>query len=305
MAQPTVSYNIEKKRASIVALDPRRSEKLISSRRHIRVLELSGLLSKNIELEKIVEIFSNEIISDVPHTGYQYECNQIDVSFSQGVNAGHSANYRLSIHNQPIGELTFFRTDSFTSKETCELEDLLCALIFPVKHAVMYQLAVQSAYSDSLTGLNNRTSMEKHLPREIELSNRYNHSMAILVMDLDGFKQINDSHGHDIGDQVLCEVGAVILNAVRSTDLVYRYGGDEFVGGLVQTNLEDALYVSERIRSGVEDLKMNTGLSVDNLKVSIGLTMVKSNDSLKQAFKRADKALYLAKLAGKNRIINH
>jgi diguanylate cyclase (GGDEF)-like protein len=144
--------------------------------------------------------------------------------------------------------------------------------------------------------------MENCLPREIDLAKRHQQSMAILVMDLDGFKQINDNYGHDIGDQVLREVGTVIMKAVRNTDLIYRYGGDEFVGGLVQTDLEGALDVSERIRLGVEKLTMVTNLPIDKMNISIGLTMVCFTDSFTQAFKRADKALYSAKLAGKNRI---
>ncbi|MFT5598214.1 MAG: diguanylate cyclase (GGDEF)-like protein [Gammaproteobacteria bacterium] len=302
MAQPTTLYSVEKSKAQVVALDPRRSDKVMSSRRHIRVLELSGLLSQNIELDKIIEVFSNDIRNEVPHVGYHYEYSEIGAIYSLGDQAEYSANYRLSVENKSIGELTFFRHHRFSSEELCDLEDLLCSLIYPVKHAVMYQVALKSAYSDPLTGLNNRTSMEKYLPREIDLAKRHQQSMAVLVMDLDGFKQINDSYGHYIGDQVLREVGKVILSAVRNTDLVYRYGGDEFVGGLVQTNLEGAMHVSERIRSGVERLSMLTDLPVDELKISIGLTMVQYTDSFNHVFTRADKALYSAKLSGKNQI---
>jgi diguanylate cyclase (GGDEF)-like protein len=302
MAQPTTLYSVGKSRAQVLALDPRRSEKVISSRQHIRVLELSGLLSRNIELEKIIEVFSNEIRKDVPHVGYHYDYSEIGTTFSQGDQAEYSANYRLSVQNKSIGELTFFRHRSFSSEEICDLEDFLCSLIYPIKHAVMYQMALKKAYIDPLTGLNNRTSMEKYLPREIDLAKRHQQSMAILVMDLDGFKQINDSFGHDTGDQVLREVGKVILSAVRNTDLLYRYGGDEFIGGLVQTDLEGAMLVSERIRSDVENLSTLTDLPTDGMKISIGLTIVQLADSFKQAFKRADKALYSAKLAGKNQI---
>lgn len=302
MAQPTTLYSVGKSRAQVVALDPGRSEKVISSRRRIRVLELSDLLSRNLEIEKIIEVFSNEIRKEVPHVGYRYDYSEIDSTFSQGEESEYSVNYRLSVQNKLIGELTFFNHRSFTNEEVFDLEDLLCSLIYPVKHAVMYQVALKSAYSDPLTGLSNRTSMEKCLPREVDLAKRHQQSMAILVMDLDGFKLINDSYGHDIGDQVLREVGKVILSAVRNTDLLYRYGGDEFVGGLVQTDLEGAMDVSERIRSGVEKLALLTDLPIDNMKISIGLTMVKSTDDFNQSFKRADKALYCAKLAGKNQV---
>jgi diguanylate cyclase (GGDEF)-like protein len=302
MAQPTTLYSVEKRRAQVVALGLRSSEKVMSNRRHIRVLELSSLLSQNIELEKIIDIFSGEIRKEVPHIGYHYDHSEIDITFSQGDSAEYSANYRLSVENESIGELTFFRHHRFSSEEICELEELLCSLIYPLKHAALYQVALTSAYSDHLTGLKNRCSMENCLPREIDLAKRHQQSMAILVMDLDGFKQVNDSYGHDIGDQVLREVGTVIMKAVRNTDLIYRYGGDEFVGGLVQTDLEGALDVSERIRSGVEKLTMVTNLPIGKMNISIGLTMVCFTDNFTQAFKRADKALYSAKLAGKNRI---
>lgn len=151
--------------------------------------------------------------------------------------------------------------------------------------------------------MNNRAAMEKLLPREIELTNRHGHSMALLVMDLDGFKEINDRYGHHVGDQVLRDVGHVLQSAVRNTDLVYRYGGDEFVGGLVQTDISGALEVGERIRRDVESLSGYGELVSGNIEMSIGITMIRAEDSFIHAFKRADKALYQAKQGGKNRII--
>ena len=196
-----------------------------------------------------------------------------------------------------------YKRSNFTSYELCDLEELLCALIYPVKNALMYEIALKSAYRDPLTGLNNRTAMEKNLSREIDLAKRYNQSMALLVMDLDGFKQINDSKGHDVGDQVLREVADVISQVVRNTDLLYRYGGDEFVGGLAQTDIHGAIDVCERIRSSIQNLKfVEFGVS-SRVQVSIGITLVRHSDSFLSAFKRADKALYQAKLNGKNQII--
>jgi diguanylate cyclase (GGDEF)-like protein len=302
MSQPISLHSVKKSGAKVIAHDPRHDEKVISNKRYLRVLELSKALSRNLDLENIVEAFSNEIKIEVPHAGFHYAFSEIGTSFSQGNEAVHSANYRLSVQNESIGELTFFRHHSFSNEEICNLEDLLCALVYPVKNALMYRTVLKSAYSDSITGLNNRTSLEKCLPREVELAKRHQQPMAILVMDLDGFKEINDNHGHDIGDQMLREVGQVILKTVRNTDLLYRYGGDEFVSGLVQTDLEGAIYVSERIRSGIENLVDLTDLPTCKIKISIGLTMVQFTDSYNQAFKRADKALYSAKLAGKNQV---
>ena len=135
------------------------------------------------------------------------------------------------------------------------------------------------------------------------MAKRHRQAMAILVMDLDGFKEVNDNCGHDCGDQVLREVGQVISQVVRNTDLVYRFGGDEFVGGLAQTDIHGAVDVAERIRSSIEGLDLSHCSSDAQIRMSIGITLVRHSDDFKSAFKRADKALYQAKLNGKNQII--
>jgi diguanylate cyclase (GGDEF)-like protein len=267
------------------------------------VLKLSDLLSRNLQLEQIIADFSHEIQSDIPHQGYRFECNELDTALTEGKNHGCNVNYRLTYQGMQLGEITLYRLTRFDKDEIHAFENLLCALIFPVKNALMYQTALQSAYSDPLTGLNNRTSMEKNLPREIDLANRHEQPMALMVMDLDGFKQVNDSCGHDAGDQVLQRVGQVMTDALRNTDLLYRYGGDEFVAGLPQTDISGAMDVSERIRSGVEKLDMSADNISSQIFVSLGLTMVRPGDSYLYSFKRADRALYHAKHSGRNRIV--
>ena len=307
MAQTTQLVNSEKSvlqiPAQVIALDPRPDEKSQNSKKYLRILQLSDLLSRHLEIPQIIEAFMAEIAIDVEHYGYRFRCDDVDTCIEHGIIEGFNANYRLKVQNHLLGELTLFKRSRFNSQELCQLEDLLCSLIYPVKNALMYQIALQSAYRDPLTGLNNRTSMEKNLPREIDLAKRHSQSMAILVMDLDGFKQINDTCGHDVGDEVLREVAQVISQVVRNTDLVYRYGGDEFVGGLAQTDIHGAIDVSERIRSSIDELDLMACGASSRIQVSIGITLVRHSDSFLSAFKRADKALYQAKLNGKNQII--
>ena len=289
--------------AQVIALDPRTRDRMQGHEKHMRILQLSDLLSRNLEVGLIVESFMDEIADDVEFCGYRFICDDIGATVERGVVEGHNANYRLKIQNRMLGELTLYKLGSFNSRELCELEDLLCALIYPIKNALMYQIALKSAYRDPLTGLNNRLAMEMNLPREIDLAKRHGLSMALLVIDLDGFKLINDSYGHDVGDQVLREVAEVISHVVRNTDLVFRYGGDEFVGGLAQTDVHGAIDVCERIRSSVEQLDLNAFGVTENVRASIGITLVRQGDNFQVAFKRADKALYQAKLNGKNQII--
>ena len=307
MSQTTQLFNSEKSisqvPAQVIALDPRSVEKEQGNRKHLRILQLSDLLSRHLEIAQIIEVFMAEIADDVNYCGYRFSCGDINATLENGVIEGFNANYRLKIQNRILGELTLFKRSSFNSGELCELEDSLCSLIYPIKNALMYQIALKSAYRDPLTGLNNRLAMEKNLPREIDLAKRHSQSMALLVMDLDGFKEINDGFGHDVGDQVLREVAEVISQVVRNTDLVYRYGGDEFVGGLAQTDIHGAIDVSERIRSSIDNLDLNAFGVNGQVQVSIGITLVRQGDNFLSTFKRADKALYQAKLNGKNQII--
>jgi diguanylate cyclase (GGDEF)-like protein len=289
--------------AQVIALDPRVNQQVIGSKKHIRILQLTNLLSRSLEISQVVETFMTEISGSVEYCGYRFRGEDAGPVIEQGITDGFNIDYRLKLQNRRLGGLTLFKLTNFNNRELGELEDLLTALIYPVKNAMMYQVALKSAYRDPLTGLNNRTSMEKSLPRDIELAKRHKQSMAILVMDLDGFKYINDSCGHDGGDQVLREVGRVISEEVRRTDLVYRYGGDEFVGGLTQTNINGAIEVSERIRKSVDELDLSAEGIRSRVQISIGITLVRHSDSFKSAFKRADKALYHAKMSGKNQII--
>ena len=305
MPQPTLLFENTSSRTPVIALDPVVRSSSVNSEKSIRILKLADLLSRNLEIEQIIDIFAMEMQSQVPHGGYRYQASEVGLEISRGETTGACASYRLKIQNRYLGEISFFRETDFSDEELCILEDMLCATIYPVKNALMYQIALKSAYSDPLTGLNNRAAMEKLLPREIELAHRHTHSMALLVMDLDGFKQINDCCGHDVGDQVLRDVGGVLQSAVRNTDLLYRYGGDEFVGGLSQTDVNGAFEVGERIRRGVELLPSCGAHQQVRIDMSIGITMIQSDDDFKTAFKRADQALYRAKHSGKNRIIIH
>ena len=305
MPQSTILSKTRKSRAPVIALDARRSDQLERDERRIQNLHLAGLLSRSLEVEHIIDTFAREIQQDVPHSGYKYECIDIEKGMSAGQITRHSVHYRLKVENQLLGEVTLFRDFPFVDAEVTKLEALLCALIYPIRNAVTYQTALKSAHRDPLSGLNNRTSMDKFLPREIEMARRHDQSMALLAMDLDGFKGINDRCGHDVGDQVLRDVGGVVQNTVRNTDLFYRYGGDEFVGGLAQTDINGALDVGERIRRGVEKIKLPSAREgkKSSVRISIGITMIRPDDCFRVAFKRADQALYKAKAGGKNRII--
>ena len=302
-SRTTLTATAKSRFSPVVALDSRKTEQVTSDKKFLKILQLSDLLSRTLDIEDVIKQFSEEVQNSIAHTAYRFVSDRMDGPVSKGDIARYSMNYSLTLHEQLLGDLTVYRHKRFSSNEVCEFEDLLCGIIYPVKNALMYQTALRSAYIDPLTELGNRTAMESFLPREIGLAKRHEHSMAIMVIDLDGFKQVNDSCGHDKGDLYLQSVGQVLKDAVRNTDLSYRYGGDEFVSALPQTDMQGALDVAERVRAGVANIELKDCESDVEVSVSIGVTMVLSGDDYPKVFKRADKALYKAKQSGKNRII--
>lgn len=289
--------------AQVISLDPSVEAAVAFGNGYLRSLQLTNRLSRFLDVDQVLQTFLHEVMGEVACCGYIFHAADLGNPLDSGLTQGFHRSFQLKLQNRWLGELTLYKSDRFTADEQARLTEALPAAMFPLKNAIMYQVALKSAYRDPLTGLNNRAAMEKFLPREIDLARRYRQSLAILVMDLDGFKQINDICGHDRGDQVLREVGRVISRVMRNTDLIYRYGGDEFVGGLPRTDADGALDVAERIRSSVESLDLSGNCSIDQVHMSIGITLLQADDDFRSAFKRADKALYQAKLNGKNQII--
>lgn len=159
------------------------------------------------------------------------------------------------------------------------------------------------ASTDPLTNLPNRRFFDENAKIEIERVRRFGGPMSVLMLDLDRFKLINDTHGHLAGDAVLKKVAARCKTAVRGSDLLARIGGEEFVALLPGTDEAGAIFLAEKLRSIVEDLRIRTAAGMLRVTISIGVTSVGPKDrSISSAIQRADKALYAAKNAGRNRV---
>ena len=154
------------------------------------------------------------------------------------------------------------------------------------------------AETDSLTGLYNRRKIEELLQKEIDRSRRYGSPLSLVFLDIDNFKELNDTYGHAKGDEVLSKVACIIKNEVRATDFVGRYGGEEFLIILPHTQPQQALSLAHRIRKRVEEADLGVG----KLTVSVGVTGLREKDSIETLFNRVDRAMYMAKERGKNRV---
>ncbi|MFN8414120.1 MAG: GGDEF domain-containing protein [Anaerolineales bacterium] len=162
---------------------------------------------------------------------------------------------------------------------------------------------VQLAMTDPLTGLYNRRHFLERAELEIQRAKREKLELSFLLMDIDGFKEINDQFGHDSGDTVMQQVASTLPREVRGFDVVARFGGDEFIALLANVGKEQAQEVAERIRLAVTREVMISELHPIHIGISVGIASFESNDEdLKMILKRADDALYQAKRGGRNRV---
>lgn len=265
-----------------------------------RALQIGSVLQTSLELEKVVELFSGEVRRTIPHNSIAFENLERDMVISLGGTGQHSCTYRLVVAAKVLGQVTLMRDTPFDADETFELEYLLCSLVYPLANAIMYKDAVESALKDPLTGIYNRAAMDAAIKREIQLARRYVKPLALIVMDIDNFKSINDTYGHTVGDCVLQQVAASIEGCIRGTDLLSRYGGEEFTVLLNNTEEKGALLLAERIRTGVEIATCAPNGTPINVTISLGIACLQDVDDDKRLFDKADKALYQAKLEGKN-----
>lgn len=303
MSKVTPLGTADAEHPQVIALDSRKPEQVVSDKQYLKILQLSDLLSRHLGLEDILRLFSREIQPLVPHGSYRYTSEQLAEPIRNGEIDRHSLQYRLTIQQMDLGELTLYRDQPFGSNEVCQLEDLLCSLVYPLRNALLYHTAVTSAYSDPLTGINNRAAMERLLPREMGLAKRHDHRLALMILDLDGFKRINDDYGHDAGDRVLIRIAELIRGCLRDTDMLFRYGGDEFVAALPHTDLQGGIDVAHRVLEQVLGLDLEDFAIEGKLGMSVGLTMLQAGDDFPKFFKRADEALFRAKRSGKHQVV--
>lgn len=163
----------------------------------------------------------------------------------------------------------------------------------------LHQELERLAETDSLTGTYNRMKYEDIIKRELERGGRYGRPLTLIMFDIDHFKEVNDRYGHAMGDQVLKNVADIAREHTRKVDYLFRWGGEEFMIVALETDLERASYLAERIRKAIEDSPFR---GVRRLTVSFGVAQYKKGDTDDTLLKRADAALYKAKTNGRNRV---
>ncbi len=192
--------------------------------------------------------------------------------------------------------------------ETWELDEIMLALaivlptyisIFAIRRWSEANHRLKLANTDSLTGLFNRRKGWETLEREITRAIRYDRPLSVIMFDIDHFKAINDKYGHLTGDGVLNAISEIVQENLRSTDVLVRWGGEEFIIISTETNLHNAGLVAERLRLSIE---RNLLPKVEKVTVSFGVVQMEKEDNVVSLMQRVDNRMYQAKSSGRNRV---
>lgn len=217
----------------------------------------------------------------------------------------HAIHVPLLLKNRPAGVLVLCRSDSFAEADRLLLS-LFSSLLSTLHDSMQARRRIRAlAETDDLTGIANRRYFRRQLPQEIERARTYRLPLALLMIDVDDFKQINDTFGHVVGDVVLSELCGMMRESLRTPDFIARYGGDEFAVILSHTDLAGAAGVAARILSQLREVTIEIDAEhAISCSVSIGVAELKPDDtSGRDLIRRADDRLYEAKRQGKNRFV--
>lgn len=265
-------------------------------------LDLAMSLQMSLEPDWLINKFMEHIHAYLLFDGFTYQHEDTQTLISAARQKGHNCTYNLSIEDITLGKLQLFRGRKFSESELMLLENLLTILIYPLRNAIQFKQAINLAHRDALTGVKNRTTFDDSLGREISLAQRHNYGFSMLLIDIDFFKKVNDVYGHKVGDEALKNIASTIQKSLRATDLVYRYGGEEFVVLIGNTDFKHSYMIADRILKSVREINMQIEDDKLDLSVSIGMASLKTDDSGESLFNRADAAMYSAKNDGRDQI---
>jgi diguanylate cyclase (GGDEF)-like protein len=267
-----------------------------------RVLELTNqlvvLLHSTLDLEGLLRLFARELSHVVGQSGLRYSNAARGIEINHGRPASGRLTAALVVDNQELGSIVFTRSTPFTERDERDIQLYLSNLVMPLRNALLYHDAVQASLKDSLTGVHNRKFLETTIRREIGLFHRHGTPLSLILLDVDDFKSINDEHGHQAGDAVLQMVARTLGECVRRTDVLARFGGDEFTILLSNTGRSGAIVAARNVFERLSRTPCPIADTILRVTPSLGIASLRKRDRHEHLFERADAALYRAKGAG-------
>ncbi|WP_150303459.1 GGDEF domain-containing protein [Pseudomonas saliphila] len=265
--------------------------------------QLTQVLQTSLELDRVLALFFVQLAEHMGLDELSFSHSARDILVQNGTPATHRCSYRITHSGEYLGDLQFSRTQRFSEAELAQLESLMGTLLYPLRNALLYHEAMQRALSDSLTGAGNRFALRHAMEREIPTAARHGRPLAMIIIDIDYFKAINDRYGHAGGDLALQAVVKCMQGCLRSIDDLFRFGGEEFVVLLSDTDCHSAALVAERIRAAIEDMRFEIKAEPLRMTISVGVAMLRNNESGDALLERSDQLLYQAKQNGRNCVV--
>ncbi len=254
-------------------------------------------LQTTLDIDQLLQIYLNAITS-------VYRINAIELETYHGkFKAGHIKKdsklmtLPIRIDNRLMGQVSYYSDKTITDILMSSLTGYQKSLVFPLRNALAFWQLQQMALKDPLTGVGNRAMFDENVSRKIQQAQRNQDNFVLLLLDLDNFKQVNDKHGHLMGDEILSNFAKLVQECLRGEDELFRFGGDEFAVLLDRQEIEAAKIVAGRIHYAIGQTPLFNKYGVST---SIGCACYVDADTATSLFARADKALYAAKDAGKN-----
>ncbi len=269
------------------------------------LLQLASALQTTLDAESLIGIFGKHLSTLVSHRGLQFTNEQAGIDVTTGDSGPDRVDYPLMLEERLLGHLGVLSAGALSASQKKTVEVLIAGLLQPLRNALTYREAVNASARDPLTGVNNRGRFREVMDREVELSRRHGAPLSLIMLDVDRFKSINDTHGHVVGDIALKSIASCTLSCIRDSDILFRYGGEEFCIALANTNLTGARKLAERIRRALEILVVRASGTRLHVTASFGVATLAKEDDVAHLVEKADHSLYRAKALGRNCIATH
>jgi len=262
----------------------------VENKRRLNLLEQ---LQVSLCLDTLLNIFAREASKYVDFSGLYFKSGNLTAQAENSRTAKAERQFELRINGDYLGTLTYNINRPISMANFKILSELHQALIHPINNAVNYQKALVLALEDQLTSLGNRRAFDQQLKRAIHHANRNQSKVGLILCDLNKFKQVNDTYGHHVGDEVLIQFAQALKSSVRESDSVFRFGGDEFAIIVEEASFNSLEVIEARLANAI---KNNALLSKYKVSGSLGYTFMNRTDNEHSIFQRADTLLYRNKV---------
>ncbi|MGJ8693762.1 MAG: GGDEF domain-containing protein [Thalassotalea sp.] len=254
--------------------------------------QLLEQLQCTLEIDQLLNIFAMEAAKFADFSGLYFQKAGLKVAMRGSRPAKKERKFEIKINGEFIGVLNYAINSPLSLANHEILKQLHAYLAYPLRNAIMYHQAMLLAMEDALTGLGNRRYFDEQLKRAMHQANRHQSHVGLIVADLDKFKFINDTYGHQVGDQILEHFAKALQFSIRDSDSAFRFGGDEFVILVEQASDNALVLIETRIKHA---LNVDPVLAKYQVNCSLGATFMNRADNEHSFFARADDVLYQRK----------